>query len=205
MMITANFLVTDFGFKRRTKNKEKFLVNSEYDITLKAIDSSTFIDINTNDEYHSICDVITRFAMIEIEKNSKLFHSGLDEKHLRQGNFSEVYKENKQKGDFFISHEKAKTLLEAQFNRQICNALMHNSSSGDNFDYYIRETKYEFRQEHDSDIVTLKLYYNYKDRKGHHDFWVTHDIYNFNSDKFHINHRVSSSVPIDLIIEKFLK
>lgn len=203
--MTANYLVTYFGFKRRTKNKEKLLVNDEYGITLIGLDKYTnsFIDINTSEKYHTIGDIITKFALEEIERDSKRFREGLPERNLRQGNFNAVYKENKQNGEFFISHDKAKKLLEAQFNRNICSSLM--CSSGEpNYNYYIKETKYEFRKS-DSNIVTLTLYYNYKDRTGHHDFWMTHDIYSFDKDNFPINRRVSSNVPLDLIIEKFLK
>lgn len=203
--MTANYLVTDFGFKRRTKNKEKLLVNDEYGITLKSLDgySNSFIDINTSEKYYSIGDIITKFALEEIERDSKRFHEGLPERNLRQGDFNAVYKENNQNGEFFISHDKAKKLLEAQFNRHICSSLMC-SSSEPNYNYYIKETKYEFRKS-DSNIVTLTLYYNYKDRTGHHDFWMTHDIYNFDKDNFPVNRRVSVNVPLDLIIEKFMK
>lgn len=203
--MTANYLVTDFGFKRRTKNKEKLLVNDEYEITLKSLDGYTnsFIDINTSEKYYSTGDIITKFALEEIERDSKRFHEGLPERNLRQGNFDAVYKENNQKDEFFMSHEKAKKLLEAQFNRHICSSLM-SSSSKPNYNYYIKETKYEFRKS-DSNIVTLTLYYNYKDRTGHHDFWMTHDIYNFDKDNFPVNRRVSANVPLDLIIEKFMK
>ena len=78
------------------------------------------------------------------------------------------------------------------------------SSHGPNYNYYIKETYYKFRKS-DSNIVTLTLYYNYKDRTGHHDFWMTHDIYNFDNDNFFVNRRLRSYVPLDLIIEKFLK
>lgn len=204
-MLSANYLVTYFGFKRRTKNKEKLLVNDEYGITLKSLDgySNSFIDINTSEKYYRIGDIITKFALVGIERDSKRFHEGLPEHNLRQGNFDAVYKENNQKDEFFMSHEKAKKLLEAQFNRHICSSLME-SSNGPNYNYYIKETKYEFRKS-DSNIVTLTLYYNYKDRIGRHDFWMTHDIYNFDKDNFPINSRVGSNVPLDLIIEKFLK
>ena len=204
-MMTANFLVTDFGFKRKTKNKEKLLVNDEYGITLKSLDghSDSFVDINTGEKYYSIGDIIIKFALEEIERDSNRFHEGLPERNLRQGNFDDVYKENKQKDEFFISHDKAKKLLNAQFNRHICGSLMC-SSSEPNYNYYIKETKYEFRKS-ESNIVTLTLYYNYKDRTGHHDFWMTHDIYSFDKDNFPVNRRVSANVPLDLIIEKFLK
>lgn len=203
--MTANYLVTDFGFKRRTKNKEKLLVNDEYEITLKSLDgySNSFIDINTSEKYYSIGDIITKFTLVKIERDSKRFHEGLPECNLRQGNFDAVYKENNQKDEFFMSHEKAKKLLEAQFNRHICSSLMQ-SSHGPNYNYYIKETKYEFRK-YDSNIETLTLYYNYKDGIGRHDFWMTHDIYNFDKDNFSVNRRVGANIPLDLIIEKFLK
>jgi hypothetical protein len=204
-MMTANYLVTNFGFKRKTKNKEKLLVNDEYGITLKSLDgrSASFIDINTGKEYYDIGDIITKFALEEIERGSKRFNEGLPERNLRQGNFDEAYKENRQKDEFFISHDKAKKLLNAQFNRHISSSLMC-SGNEPNYNYYIKEAKYEFRNtESNNEILTL--YYNYKDRKGHHYFWMTHDIYAFDKDNFYVNHRVGSKIPLDLIIEKFLK
>ncbi len=204
--MTANYLVTDFGFKKRTKNKEKLLINEEYGITLKNLEGyyNSFIDINTGEKYFNIGDIITKFTLENIERDSKRFHDGLPEQNLKQGDFNAVYKENKQKGEFFISHNKAKKLLEAQFNRHICNSLM-SSSSEPNYNYYIKETKYQFRKSDTSFHTTLTLYYNYKDRKGHHDFWMTHDIYDFDKDNFSINSRVNSKIPLDLIIQKFLK
>ncbi len=203
--MTANYLITNFGFKRKTKNRKKLLINDEYGITLKALKGccNSFVDINTNEQYHTIGDIVTKFSLEEIEKDSKRFHEGLPEYNLRQGNFEAAYKENNQKGEFFMSHDKAKKLLEAQFNRLICRSLMC-SSNEPNYNYYIKETKYEFIKS-ESDIVTLTLYYNYKDRTGHHDFWMTYDIYNFDKDNFPVNRRISSSVPLDLIIDKFLK
>lgn len=203
--MTVNYLVSDFGFKKTKKNKEKLLVNEEYNIILKTLEGyyNSFIDVNTNEEYHSIGDIISKFELVDIERNSKRFHDGLPERNLRQGNFDEVYSENEQRDEFFISHEKAKKLLEAQFNRHICSALM-KSSGEPIYNYYIKETKYEFTQS-DSNIVTLTLYYNYKDRTSNHNFWMTHDIFNFDKDNFPVNRRVNASVPLDLIIEKFLK
>lgn len=202
-MMTANFLVTDYGFKRKTKNKEKLLVNDEYKITLKILDGyfNSFIDVDTCEEYHRIGDIISKFALVDIERDSKRFHDGLPECNLTQGNFNDAYKENNQKDDFFISHDKAKKLLEAQFNRLICNSLM-SSSSEPIYNYYIKETKYKFIKS-EFNMGTLILYYNYKDRTGHHDFWMTHEIYSFDKDKFPVNRRVNASVPLDLIIEKF--
>ena len=204
-MMTANYLVNNFGFKRKTKNKQKLLVNDGYGIILKNLDNYTnyFIDINTSEKYCSICDIITKFELEEIKKASKRFHEGLPKQNLRQGDFNNVYKKNNQKEEFFISHNKAKKLLEAQFNRHICNPLMF-SSSIPNYNYYIKETKYEFRK-NDSKIVTLTLYYNYKHRKGDHDFWMSHKIYNFDKDNFPVNRRVGANIPLDLIIEKFME
>ena len=195
--MTLNALVRDFGFKRRTKNKEKFIENKKYGIFL----NKSFVDINTNEKYKNIEDIIKKFALIDIKRDSEKFHSGLPEQNLKQGSFSEGYKENKQKGEFFISHEKAKKLLEAQFNRHICGPLMV-SSSGSDYSYFIKESNYKFRQS-DSKILTLTLCYNYKARRGHHDFWMTHVIYVFDKDNFPINRRAEVSVPLDFIIENF--
>ena len=189
----------------RTKNKEKQLVNDEYRITLKSLDgrSDSFIDINTGKKYYHIGDIITKFALEEIERDSKRFYEGLSERNLRQGNFEETYKENRKEDEFFMPHSKAKKLLEAQFNRHICKTLMC-SGNEPNYNYYIKEAKYEFRKtESNNEILTL--YYNYKDRNGHHDFWMTHDIYGFDKNNFPVNRRIDANVPLDLIIEKFLK
>ena len=94
--------------------------------------------------------------------------------------------------------EEAKKLLEAQFNRHICKTLMC-SGNEPNYNYYIKEAKYEFRKtESNNEILTL--YYNYKDRNGHHDFWMTHDIYGFDKNNFPVNRRIDANVPLDLII-----
>lgn len=203
-MLTTNYLINEYGFKRRSKNKEKLLVNENYKITLKQSDkySNVFVDINTSDEYHNDGDIVSKFSIIDVENMSKIFHIGLSEQNLKQGNFKESYKENNQNDNFFISKEKAKKLLEAQFNRSICNALMC-SSSIPNYNYYIKETKYEFRKSNNIEILTLC--YNYKDRYGKHDFWMTYDIYEFQKDKFPINRRINAFIPVDLLISKFLK
>lgn len=202
-MITANYLVTNFGFKRKVKDGEKLLFNKLYNITLKQHDvyKNHFVDVNTGEQYINIVDICDKFCLIQIEYDSKKFHGGLPDINLMQGNFNESYIENSQDGEFFMSHEKAKKLLEAQFNRKICNALMI-SSGNSNYDYQIKKCKYEFRNV-GSDICTLTLYYNYSN--GKHCFWVTHDIHNFDGDYFYNNRINGSKILIDLIIQKFLK
>jgi len=200
--MTENELVKQFGFKRRMKNKEKFLVNEEYNITLKT-GGFYFKDINTNETYKNSGDIISKFALINIEKDSKKYHNGLIKYNLNQKDFDIIYKENKQNENYFISHNKAKKLLEAQFNRLLCNALMWDSDKP-NYEYYIKETYYIFERS-ESNIITLYLKYHYINNSKLHDFIKYYDIYNFDKNDFPINRRIDATVPLDLIIDKFLK
>jgi hypothetical protein len=203
MELTENYLVSSFGFKRRSKNKNKFLINNEYNIILVKNNDGSFYNEEEKDTYIYDGEIITLLAIKDIDKKSDKFKQGLPEINLNQGCFEQVYQENKQSNDFaFIPHDKAKLLLNAKFNELISSGLMMGGGK-EIFSYCIKECKYDFVKNKTSDFITLKLSYHYKDRQGKHDFWNIFDIYNFDKDKFPINSRTNSYISIDYLIKKF--
>jgi len=205
MELTENYLVSDFGFKRKTNNKIKFLFNDKYKITLTKV-KSYFYNNDTNEIYKCVGDIIKIIAIKEIELKSEKFRAGLSKINLNQGDFDAVFRDNKQTGDIvFISHDKAKLLLQAKFNELISGPLMVGGSEGI-YTYRILEANYVFKS-HGSmgtETITLTLQYHYKDSLGQHDFWNTFKIYNFSKDDFTINDRLSVSLPVDYLIDKFI-
>jgi hypothetical protein len=202
MELTENMLVVDFGFKRRQKNKSKFLHHPDYDITLtkKGNYANVFVDQNGK-TYQSNTDIIKIRAIKEIEIASEKIKAGLPKRNLRQGNFDEVYRESNHPEEWFIDKETAYKLLKANFNWLISRALM-TSGQGDNYDYQILSAKCNYRTSgKNNQIQVLTLTYEYKDRRGHHHFWNTTDILS-PINKFPINTRVGVYVPIKFIIKK---
>ena len=161
----------ELGFKRRQKNKQKFLVYDE--VTLSKQPDGTFLDVNTNVIYMYYNDMVDYISILELTKTSEIFKAGLPEINLRQGNFNNVYKDSSDNQTHFISHEMCKKLLEAKFNMLISGPLML-SNSEPNYDYRIIEAKYYFL---DKDILTLC--YHFKDSKGWHDFYHTFKVFKF--------------------------
>jgi len=92
MFITENYLVTDYRFKRKTKNKVKFFVNSEFGITLTKDATGGFYNDETKETYYENGDIIKIIRIKSIEQKSKKFRAGLPQINLDQGDFDKVYR-----------------------------------------------------------------------------------------------------------------
>jgi hypothetical protein len=130
------------GFKRKQKNKQKFIVHTGYDITLSKIDFG-YIDINTNKKYSDYTDICSYVNFKELQDKAIQFKNGLSVKNLEQGNFKNVYKDTETKGGYFVDHKICKKLLEAKFNELITSSLML-SNGEPTYEYSITEAKYYF-------------------------------------------------------------
>ncbi len=205
-MITKSSLVNEYGFRKRTKNKKQFFENSKISMILEQSEdcSNWFIDNSTDIVYKREIELHTELVSREMKLKSIEFRNGLYPCYLNQGNFENSYIQNKQTDEYFMSHEKAKSLLKSWFNYKISDSLML-SNSLPNFDYKIVKTYYKFESRYSEafkkQLVSLKLYY---DIKGYnHEYTEVQTICDYSSESFVLNNRIGLKVPIDLIIELF--
>lgn len=206
MLITANLLINDYNFKKRSINKVAYLINERYNIKLIKKEDGSFYDKDDDKYYRNGADIITSLYVKDLDEKSEKFKIGLPQQNLNQGDFDKVYKENKQKGEIvFIPHERAKKILKAQFCYLISDALMSNSR-GPNYEYKIIETKYEFRKSgtnssNGGDLISLNLIYHYNSK--YHDFYHNFVILSFDPNRFPINNRVGAYMTVDHLLSKF--